>query len=470
MTEYKESTKHEDKMTDQNKAIQYLRAFGYLKDMSPTSHTLDEPVNDNNILRAAILDFQNMAQLPRTGEIDATTITKMRQPRCGVPDVGNETLSEEFVLTGTIWDHAIVTYRIENFSPDMDIDKQREIIQIGFKRWADVVPLIFREVKDGEVDIRIRFAAGDHGDGFPFDGSPSWPKENILAHAFFPPSNRAGALAGDVHYDEAEVWLDGRGGNGYDLLTVTVHELGHSLGLRHTSIPYSTMNPFYPTPNVPQADDREGIRTAYREHIWIASIYRDLLHRRFEEQGLDYWVRKRFNGLQPVDVVRGFSFSKEYSEILAKELYHILLDRAPAPNHLSNWTVALSNGMSRQSAIIGFLTSDEYLNNNPIPNAFVDSLYRRLLRRSPDPKGFNDWINVFKSGGTPIQVADGFLRSEEFARRYVRSFYNKYLRREPDNEGWNKWSNAISEGLAHQDLIAGFIASDEYRNANVRWW
>jgi hypothetical protein len=403
-------------MTDQQeqqKAIEYLQKFGHLgpaHDLTGSSENVLAIETDSDVFRAALENFQAMALLPVTGTLDQQTLAAMDRPRCGLPDGRSGNLVAEFVAFGTVWDHAIITYRFANATPDMDQARQREIIRDAMERWTAVVPIVFREVQLNE-DIEINFAADDHGDGNPFDGSLG-----VLAHAFFPPPN-GDDLAGDVHYDEDETWQEGIDPDGLDfidLLTVSVHELGHSLGLDHTAVPNSTMNPFYPTPSTPAQDDREGMRSVYREHIWVASLYRDLLHRRFDEPGLDSWVRGRFGGRTPENVARAFCYSREHSNNLATELYFLLLDRAPDAGGLVGWRKALENGMSRQAAITGFLSGSEYLSKNSPPNAFVHSLYRRLLNRDPDPAGFNAWVNAMNQGMSAAQVAGQFLKSEEF--------------------------------------------------------
>lgn len=88
----------------------------------------------------------------------------------------------------------------------------------------------------GRTDIEILFAKGAHGDGEPFDG-----QGRILAHAFFP------RYGGDVHFDASEHWSPNKYGNGLDLYAVAVHEIGHSLGLKHSQESAAIMAPFYQT-------------------------------------------------------------------------------------------------------------------------------------------------------------------------------------------------------------------------------
>ncbi len=457
-------------MNNRDEALNYLRNYGYIGSTPVVEAAEPEPVDD--LLRVALHAFQDTALIPSTGEVDQATREAMARPRCGFPDAGTVGLGApgspaEFVAFGTSWPRAIITYSFENSTPDLPVDVQRRIIREGFARWAAVVPLVFREVAANQpADIQISFVARAHGAApdAAFDGP-----NGVLAHAFFPPPN-AGDLAGDVHYDEDETWQEGFAAGGFDLLTVTVHELGHSLGLAHTNVPNSTMNPFYPTPNTPALDDRAGIKNIYREHIWVASLYRDLLNRRFDDNGLDFWVRHRFGGASVEGITRGFCYSTEFSEKTASQLYFKLLDRAPDAGGLASWTAVLRNGASRQAVMTGFLESAEYLKNNPVPHAYVHSLYQRLLGRAPDPAGYASWVNRLNQGASPREVVQGFLNSDEFATIIVREQYQRFLRREPETNGLQYWAGRVKTGLAHQDLVTGFLASTEYRNSVEGWW
>ncbi|XP_067423214.1 stromelysin-1-like [Emydura macquarii macquarii] len=196
--------------------------------------------------------MQEFFGLKVTGELDSSILEVMKQPRCGMPDVGQFTT---FPLSPK-WTKRDLKYRILNYTPDMapyDVD---EAIEKAWKVWSSVTPLKFTRVYEGDADIMISFVSGSHGDFFPFLGA-----DGDLAHAY-PPGE---GIGGDAHFDEDEYWTKDL--KGINLFLVAAHEFGHSLGLSHSNVLGSLMYPVYKhtdTRNyrLPQ-DDVNGIQSLY---------------------------------------------------------------------------------------------------------------------------------------------------------------------------------------------------------------
>ncbi|XP_004709062.1 interstitial collagenase [Echinops telfairi] len=194
--------------------------------------------------------MQEFFGLKVTGKPDADTLKVMKQPRCGVPDVAR------FVLTPgqPQWENTSLTYRIENYTPDLPRAVVDRAMEKAFQLWSNASPLRFTKLSEGQADIMISFVWGDHRDNSPFDG----PGGN-LAHAFQPGPN----LGGDVHFDEDERWTNDF--RDYNLYRVAAHELGHSLGLGHSTDIGALMYPNYIFSGDVQLsqDDINGIQAIY---------------------------------------------------------------------------------------------------------------------------------------------------------------------------------------------------------------
>ncbi|KAE8124669.1 hypothetical protein FH972_019534 [Carpinus fangiana] len=247
----------------------YLEQFGYLS----YNHSNDDYFDD--VLESAVKTYQLNYHLNATGTLDDKTISTMIIPRCGVPDIINGT---NWMHLGKKWHqeshgsfHTVSHYTFLPGNPKWPPSKYHltyefvdgtsttainAIVQ-AFRAWDSRTHFAFSQAprSGSRSDIIVGFFRRDHGDGQPFDGAGG-----TLAHAF-PPTD------GRLHYDADERWVVGAVKGAFDLQTVGMHEIGHNLGLGHSSVREAIMFP-YTAPGATKGlhpDDIEGIRVLYNK-------------------------------------------------------------------------------------------------------------------------------------------------------------------------------------------------------------
>lgn len=172
----------------------------------------------------------------------------------------------KFVLQGNGWDgpglrSTSISYRFDNDTADISGLLEHEEVRRALFTWADLLDLHVSETTQPGLEACIEFSwtTGSHGDGAPFDGPGG-----VLGHAFYPASTISPeTIAGDVHFDDAELW---RIGFGVDMYSVALHEIGHALGLGHSASPFAVMFSLYVPGTVYSGlaqDDIDGILTIY---------------------------------------------------------------------------------------------------------------------------------------------------------------------------------------------------------------
>ncbi|KAG2722017.1 hypothetical protein I3760_02G109800 [Carya illinoinensis] len=186
-------------------------------------HELKTQANDDDfdeLLESAVKTYQQNYHLKATGTLDAEKVSKMMMPRCGVADIINGTNSMQsgkknnHHRKGSF--HAVSHYSFFQNAPKWPTSK-----------------------------YHLTYSS--------FDGTGG-----TIAHAFVRTDGR-------FHYDADEPWSVGATPGAYDLETVALHEIGHLLGLGHSSVQGAIMESVI-SQGVTKglhADDIAGIKALY---------------------------------------------------------------------------------------------------------------------------------------------------------------------------------------------------------------
>jgi hypothetical protein len=239
---------------DVEKVQLFLERYGHLRER-PTPKELDEET------QKALRSFQRTMGLRPTGEVDVETKVAIERPRCGTPDLPKDDDGPVagFSLRGCSYQARFrtLTFAFLNGTPDISGNQERQAIRNAFATWQAQIPIDFVEVATtNNPNFTIGWFSGDHGDGNAFDGSG-----NTLAHAFYPPPC-GGQHFGKMHFDEAESWT--LNGADFDTETVALHEIGHLIGLNHSTVPGSVMFASYGGQRrALTQDDIDGARAMY---------------------------------------------------------------------------------------------------------------------------------------------------------------------------------------------------------------
>jgi hypothetical protein len=138
----------------------------------------------------------------------------------------------------------------------------QNIILRAAQVWAQQTNINFAVVADnGTAEGGGSYQQGDPGMGDIRLGGYNFGTSTLAAANFPPPVNNY-SIAGDIEFNTGQPWNNN--GQNYDLFTVASHEIGHALGLAHSSISYATMFTYYNrVKSSLYSDDISGIRSIY---------------------------------------------------------------------------------------------------------------------------------------------------------------------------------------------------------------
>ncbi len=172
---------------------------------------------------------------------------------------------------GEGWDgpgrgQAALNYSFGSLGNRTEPTQTRAEVRRAFNEWSRVVAINFSETtaRNAIRNIDVMFATGDHGDLFPFRSGST-----VLGHSFYPAPPNPEPIAGDIHINDAWAWSIG---GQWDVFSVGLHEIGHSLGIGHTDTPGSVMYPYYQKAEGLKQPDIDSIRQIYAEARTTATV------------------------------------------------------------------------------------------------------------------------------------------------------------------------------------------------------
>jgi peptidoglycan hydrolase-like protein with peptidoglycan-binding domain len=214
----------------------YLTTYGYFPNPAlAAAYPAWRPLSREAPANPAVYDkatewavhaFQRNFGLPQTGVVDEPTRALLAQPRCGVPD-GIEDLdsTHKFDVSDSTWSGSALSWKLIN-TDDVDFTSARNAVAAAFATWTGPTKFTFtdRTGTSTSANIEIRFSSKD-------PNGNAWPSGAVAGTKL--PNN-----GGDVWLNTAVTWSIG---GATDLETVVLHELGHSLGIQHSSFPSTVM-------------------------------------------------------------------------------------------------------------------------------------------------------------------------------------------------------------------------------------
>ena len=154
---------------------------------------------------------------------------------------------------------------------------------------------------------------------------------------------------------------------------------------------------------------------------WVSALvtrfYESTLGRQPDDEGLQHWIDEIAGGMTPAEVAANFYGSDEYVDVAGgtheawiTDLYRELLVREPDEEGLDHWVGKADAGVHRGTIAGSFYASLESRHMR------VTDLYRALLAREPDQHGLAHWSARVRDG-RDIELAVVLAVSTEYHAR-----------------------------------------------------
>ena len=247
---------------------EYLSNYGYIQYSDNFTDALDE------VTRSALKSYQNFFNLTETGYLDNETLQQISFLRCAVPDMNftyNLSASNNMSWPlGTKWfpNGTNLTYGF--LAASKIPPNATKVFRDSFKRWSDAIGVLnlTETTYNDAANIKIGF--------YNFSDIMDVEVVGGTLIELIPGNNsHADVTFGDMLLDATKYWAlpnasitSSSWQQGIvDLSTVAMHQIGHLLGLSHSSHNDSVMYPYILPSNQRKVqlsnDDQQQIKQVY---------------------------------------------------------------------------------------------------------------------------------------------------------------------------------------------------------------
>jgi Domain of unknown function (DUF4214) len=175
---------------------------------------------------------------------------------------------------------------------------------------------------------------------------------------------------------------------------------------------------------------------------FIQDLYQTYFQRAADQGGLAGWQAEISIGFPRDTIIQGFMYSPEFDNFMNQHLspnYHradiaLILDvyraafhRLPEDGGLLGWLATIRSNCQNsvqqatnaRNFLSGVFNSQEYSNLGRSNQQFLGDMYDAVLRRYPDPTGWNGWLAQVNSGASRASIVSGIVNSQEFTNRSI---------------------------------------------------
>ncbi|MGY8526644.1 DUF4214 domain-containing protein [Paracidovorax citrulli] len=208
--------------------------------------------------------------------------------------------------------------------------------------------------------------------------------------------------------------------------------------------------------------------------FFVMQLYRDLLFREAEGEGLQYWQGRLDSGeLSRAEIAGLFLDSQEFQDAAGgiARLYFGALQRLPDNGGMEHWMSQAQAGQTLSEIAEAFAAGSEFEQRyGELDNAaFVQAMYQDVFGREADADGARYWEAQLDGGRSRAGALLGFTESAEYLDLSddgvtVALGYVGLLGRTPEQAGYDYWLGQLGQGMEEVKLIGAFIGADEYHD------